>query len=221
MLINKISDYSNEDKVTTSINDAELDIPYLDDFNPDAFASMIILPRSTNGGFQLRPGLFEFNAQSYCLHAGKYGPTKGEGYLSAPLNGSRADIIRNILRNSTQYADIPQNEIQLLLWGILANTKISDMSKEVQLAASRLLTPLELISINGGVIGLIPDKLLEKTISSLPLQIQSTLKLESQIRQLLTKANVSYKEIENIAVKLGAAPIGEGSRTIPSGRWGL
>jgi hypothetical protein len=210
---------SNDETISTSIKDVGINVSFLDDFNPRAFTPLRILPRTKNGGFILRPGVFEFNAQSYCLHAGKYGPTKGDGYLSAPLKGARAKVIQNILRKSVAYPTIPQPDIQLLIWGILANTKITDMSRSVQIAAARLLTPKELLEINGGVLGLIPDAVKEKAIASLPPEVQEAFKLESQLREMLTKANASYEEIERLAVKLGAAPKGEGSRDIPGGRW--
>lgn len=214
-----IGKVSSDDTINTSIKDSGINVPFLDDFNPRAFTPLQILPRSKNGGFILRPGLFEFNAQSYCLHAGKYGPTQGEGYLSAPLKGDRVKAIQDILRKSVAHSDIPQRDIQLLIWGILANTKVTDMSRNVQIAAARLLTPEELLEISGGALGLITDDMIQKAIASLPPEVQEAFKLESQLREMLTKANASYEEIERLAVKLGAAPKGEGSRDIPEGRW--
>jgi hypothetical protein len=38
---------------------------------------------------------------------------------------------------------------------------------------------------------------------------------------MLTSANSSYEQMERVAVLSGIAPMGEGSREIPSGRWSL
>jgi hypothetical protein len=101
--------------VTTGLPDAVTEVPFLDDFNPRVFAPMNELPRGPNAAFFLAPGLFEFYAQSYCLHAGTHAPGGGDGYLYAPLAGPEAGSVQTILRNSVAHPDIDQHDIQLLL----------------------------------------------------------------------------------------------------------
>ncbi|MBW1715991.1 MAG: hypothetical protein JRJ77_09230 [Deltaproteobacteria bacterium] len=208
-----------EPPITTSLSDAVTEVPFLDDFDPRHFVSMTVLPRDPKGGFLLRPGLFRFNAESYCLHAGKYVPGGGDGYLYAPLKGPRSDIIGNILQRSVDHPEVPQRDIQTLLWAILTRTKISDMSHEIQLTAAELLTPEEIFEINGGAMGLIPEELLEKALAKLPPQVRQVLEAEARLREMLTEAKATYEELERVAVRFGDAPLGEGSREIPIGRW--
>jgi hypothetical protein len=205
--------------ITTSLSDAVTEVPFLDDFDPKVLVLMTVLPRGPNGGFLLRPGLFELNAQSYCLHAGKYVPGGGDGYLFAPLKGPRADIIRNILQRSVDHPEVRQRDIQKLLWAILARTKIGDLSHEMQLTAAKLLTPEEILEINGGALGLIPEELFEKALDELPTQVRQVLEAEARLRDMLTEAKATYEELERVAVRFGDAPLGEGSREVPLGRW--
>jgi len=211
--------FEGEPPITTNLSDAVTEVPFLDDFDPKVLVSMTVLHRGPNGGFLLRPGLFELSAQSYCLHAGKYVPGGGDGYLYAPLKGPRADIIHNILQRSVDHPEIPQRDIQVLLWAILSRTKISDMSGEMQLTAAKLLTPEEVFEINGGALGLIPEELLEKALAKLPPQVRQVLEAEARLRGMLTEAGATYDELERVAVRFGDAPLGEGSRDVPLGRW--
>lgn len=208
-----------EPPITTSLSDAVTEIPFLDDFDPEDLVPMTVLPRGPNGSFLLRPGLFELNAQSYCLEAGTYVPGGGDGYLYAPLKGPWADIVRNILRRSVDHSEIPQRDIQVLLWAIIARTKMSDMSGEMQLTAAKLLTPEEIFEINGGALGLIPEELLDKALERLPPQARQVLEAEARLREMLTETGATFEELERVAVLVGDAPPGEGSREVPRGRW--
>lgn len=212
-----------EPPITTSLADAVTEVPFLDDFNPGLFAPMTSLPRTPEGGFILQqPGLYTFDARSYCLKAGTYAPSKdrgGDGYLYAPLKGPSAAIVRNILRKSFSHPEIPQTDIQMLLWAIIARTKISDMSRQMQLTAAKLLTPQELLDLNGGAIGLIPKKLLDQAIAKLPSQVRQALETEASIREMLTTAQATYEDVERVAVLQGDPPSAEGDREVPWGRW--
>ena len=67
------------------------------------------------------------NAQSYCLHAGTHGPSKGEGYVLAPLLGPKQVAVAAILMKSGWHPEIAQHDILVLIWGILARSKVSEI----------------------------------------------------------------------------------------------
>jgi hypothetical protein len=223
-LADKIPDMSKilegESPITTSINDALTGIPFLDEYEPTLMAPMEILPRTETGGFVLeRPGAYIFDLQSYCLHAGTYAPGRGDGYLYAPVKGPQAHIIRNILKRSYQHPEIPQRDVQVLLWAVIARTKISDMPKKMQLTAAQLLTPKEIFEVNGGALGLVPESQFDDAFAKIPDGIRRVLEAEARMREMLTKGEAKYEDLERIAVLHGAAPLGEGSREVPKGRW--
>ena len=211
-----------EPPVSTSLVDAVTEVPFLDDFNPPEPGPMTVLPRAKNGDFMLvRTGVFKFAAASYCLKAGTYAPSKGAGYLYAPLKGARAEIVRHILENSVLRRDVPQKDIQSLLWAIIARTKFTKMGRPMQLVASKLLTPREIAALSGASLDAVPDAVLDKAMddAGLPGPAREVLRAESRIRSLMTRADASYEDVERVAVLTGTPLPGEGSRGVPWGRW--
>jgi hypothetical protein len=205
--------------ITTNLNDAIGDLPFLDAYAPRVQHSMLELQRSPRGGFIPRPGLYELGVQSYCLHAGTYAPGKGNGYVYAPVAGPRAAVVCSILRNSVDHPEIQQRDIQVLLWAIIARTKVQDLSRHIQLVAAQLLTPPEILDINGGAVGMISESVQQRVIANMPPAARSVLEAEGRLRRMLTEATVSYSELESAAVLFGEAPRGEGTRDVPRGRW--
>lgn len=186
--------------VTTSLSDAHKGFRFLDDFNPSFFNRLRYLPLTPDGGYVLRPGLFEIYLQSYCVKAGTYAPGEGEGYLYTPLKGPCADIVQNILRKSRQYPELNQEDIQMILWAIIARTKMSELPPELQSVAQKLLAPDEMFRLNGGAIGLIPQEALDRVLEQVPQPLQDIITAEAQIREMMSGAQVDFKSIEQVAV---------------------
>ncbi len=209
-----------EPPVTTGLKDAVTEVPFLDDYDPQIMTPMVLLPRTSTGAFVLtHPGAYFFDCESYCLRAGTYAPGSGDGYLYAPLKGPQADIVRHVLQGTYKHPEIPQKDVQVLLWAIIARTKLSDMSQKMQVTAAKLLTPKEMFELNGGALELVPKQERDKAFASLPSQVRQVLEAEAQLREMMTQGEAHYEQLENVAVILGDAPPGEGSRTVPNGRW--
>ncbi|MCK4836707.1 MAG: hypothetical protein KAT17_08710 [Candidatus Aminicenantes bacterium] len=219
--LNKI--LKSKPPLTTSIANAVTEVPFLDDFDPETAWPMTSLQRTTEGGFILEyQGNFMFECQSYCLRAGTYAPGEGRGgrgYLYAPLKGPQADIVSNLLKKSYLHPEIPQKDIQVLLWAVISRTKIKKMSPEIRYTAAKLLTPKEIFRINGGALGLIPRKFINKAFENLPSSVRRVMEAEARLRTMLTKTQASYEELERIAVLNGEPPHEEGDREVPLGRW--
>jgi hypothetical protein len=223
-ITDKIPDLSKivegEPPITTSMDDAVTEVAFLDDFDPPVFMPMDLLPRTTNGAFVLeRPGLYAFKVKSYCLKAGTYAPTGGNGYLLAPLKGPKSDIIRKLLHGTYTHPDVSQREIQVLIWAIIARTKISDMPRNRQLTAAKILSPKDILELNNGALGIIPEDMMDEAFEGVPPAVRSVLEAEARLRRKMTQGEASYEELEQVAVRFGAAPREEGDREIPSGRW--
>lgn len=206
--------------ISTGLKDAVTEVPFLDDFNPTSMGQMTWLPRKSGGQFRLtHSGVFRFMSQSYCLHAGTYAPTEGDGYLYAPMAGPRAMIIKAILERTWNRPEIEQNNIQTLIWAILSHTKINDMSGENLTLAMSILTKGEIADLNGGALGMVPDKLMGKAMDKITPALRPIFEAESKLRGLMTVPGTSYGELERVAVLTGAHTPGKDSREIPRGRW--
>jgi hypothetical protein len=211
-----------EAPITTSIADARFADAARDGFTPPAQPRRLeTLGRTPNGGFVLQPGYFRMQAQSYCLHAGTHGPGGGDGYLYAPTKGAAEDAVMTIVRNSVNHPEIEQRQIQTLLWAIVARTKFEEMSTEHKAVAARLLTPRQLAALNRSALDMIPGPAMNALMSRVPGPLRQVVQAEAQLRQMLTSPGASFAELERVAVLSGNAPLGEGSRQTPSGRWSL
>jgi hypothetical protein len=211
--------FTGESPITTALADAVTELAFLDGYDPKHPLPMVGQQRAANGGFLLSPGLYELNAQSYCLHAGSYAPTQGDGYMYAPLKGPRSNVIRSILRRSPDYPAIPQQGIQSLIWAILARTRVQDLSRDLQAIAAQLLTPREILEIDGGSLDAVADRARREAMANLPEPVRRAFEAEARLRGMFARGNASYAELEQAAVLFGAAPRGEGSRDVPGGRW--
>jgi hypothetical protein len=127
--------------------------------------------------------------------------------------------VTTILRNSVNFPDIQQQQIQTLLWAIVARTKFEDLGAEHKAVASRLLTPRQLMMLNRTGLDFIPGPLRNAAMDRLPPVVRQALQAEAQLRQMLTTSGTSFAELERVAVLSGMAPRGEGSIDVPSGRW--
>ena len=208
--------------ITTSLEDAKWGEPTKDGFTPPGpKQSLTTLQRTPAGGFVLRAGYYTMETQSYCLKAGTHGPGGGDGYLYAPTEGPAEEAVMSILRNSTRHPEIAQQKIQTLLWAIIARAKFEDLSTEHKAVASQLLTPRQLAMLNRGALDMIPGPAMNAMMAKVPGPVRTVMEAEAKLRQMLTSPGTSFAELERVAVLAGAAPMGEGSIGVPSGRWSL
>jgi hypothetical protein len=208
--------------ITTSLSDAKWGDNSKDGFTPSETArSLMTLQRTPNGGFVLQSGYYNLQTQSYCLKAGTHGPGAGDGYLYAPPEGPAEDAVMTVVRNSVQHAEIQQQEIQALLWAIIARAKFEDLQPQMKTTASRLLTPRQLAALNRSALDALSGNALTDALGGVPEPLRQIAQAEAQLRTMLTTPGASFAEMERVAVLSGAAPLGEGSRDVPSGRWSL
>jgi hypothetical protein len=199
--------------ITTNIKDALPIVTTLkgfDDYEPN--------PIPDNWVFT--PGYYRSEIRSYCLHAGTYGPTKGDGYLIAPLKGDRAPVIRNMILRSQLNPSIDQHDVQRLIWGTEDGAQWSSYDNEFKLRVAPLLSPEEIAILN-----LEPQRAeitneVKRRIGGLiPGQVRKAVDTYADLRNKIT-GTTSYEALENIAVKTGEAPWGKDSRKdVKPGAW--
>ena len=210
----------SEGVITTSLADAVYADPSRDNASLPPVRPLASLRTSEQAPLLMQPGYYGMQVQSYCLHAGTYGPGGGEGYLYAPPLGKGRELVTAIVRNSVQHPEIEQRDIQMLLWAILARTKLQDMSASLQRAAATLLSPEQYAAwMRGAAFDMLREKAMQALMQNASPQLRQVLQAEAQLRSMLGSAGSSYAQIEQVAVLAGMAPMGEGSQAVPSGRW--
>lgn len=213
-----IKDALQSPAISTSFSDVNTDQVLPDSFGNDLTPKLLyLMQRHSDGGFILFPGFYEMTCRSYCMHAGKYAPSSGEGYLYAPLKGKRSSIIQSLIKNSEQHSEITQKEIQLLIWAIIAKTSFKDLPIDLQLTSAKILSPAQILELNDNSIKVLSKELLDKAISNLPSDIQKAIELENRIRDLMTTGINDYDQIEALAMASGIAS-SQGT-SIALGRW--
>ena len=180
---------------------------------------LYLLPKAANGGYKLCAGFYEMTNKSYCLQAGTRGPSSGDGYMLAPVLGSKQDVVIAILKSGEKHPNVSQHDIQVLLWAIIARTRFADYSTSIKLTATTLLTSADLLKLEGGALGILPASLMDKAKNQLPAPIQAVFEAENNIRRLAASGNASYEEMERYAVLAGIAPMV--NNEFPSGTWSL
>ncbi|MBD3292768.1 MAG: hypothetical protein GF393_07565, partial [Armatimonadia bacterium] len=216
--LNKI--LQEEPGISTSFDDAVFGVAVIDGFNPPVTAPMTQLPTTGDGGYIIAlPGVYEYEAKSFCLHAGTYGPGQGEGYLWAPLKGSQAGVVRDILDNYMMYPELAQEEVQSLIWAIQSRAKINKMPDELQDVAQVLLTKKQIRRLNGGALAIIPDELMDQAFVDVPDEVRMVLEAEARLRDRLRQEVYDFDALEEVAVLAGDPAPDEGGPVIPRGRW--
>ncbi|TAK17158.1 MAG: hypothetical protein EPO35_03710 [Acidobacteria bacterium] len=208
--------------LTTGLSNTSKDLPALDPDEDDdlTFGDMRSLPRDASGAYTLKPGAWQMTVQSFCLLAGTTGPSKGDGYLYAPLAGPRAGIINDILDHSAAHMEIPQEDIQSLLWAILARARFSQLTPELQKAASALLTRTQIATIEADASERITSAIRDQVIARLPQPAAAIFDAESRLRDALA-TGASYEEQARLAVRDGEPEPQDGDRDVPEGRWSI
>jgi len=206
--VSSLSPWSAKNSVTTNIKNIRELAGWLD-------TPLQYVPLGSAESLSLTPGRYKFDLASYCLHAGTYGPTEGDGYVAAKLEGSRVPIIKNILVRSVNHPEVPQQDIQRLIWGIEAGANFRDYDAGFQTRVMPVLDPGEvalLSVVDQSTINAVVDRFLPASVKALAARYE-------QMRGMVTDAQQSYEELERVAVLTGVAPIGKGSRNISAGQW--
>ncbi|WP_281324033.1 hypothetical protein [Flavobacterium sp. IMCC34518] len=205
--------------ITTSFEDVKKEDSKMPNFfKLGDVQPLYLLPKAHDGGFILCAGYFEMTNKSYCLHAGTFAPSSGDGYMYAQTNGSKKEIVSAILKSAEKHPEINQHDIQVLLWAIIAKTKFINFNTEIKLTAVKLLTKKQLSQLEDGALGFLPDEIINETKSKLPESIQTIFEAENNIRGLITSGSYSYQEIEKYAIIAGIA---QPRTDYPSGIWTL
>lgn len=115
---------------------------------PKAFKPLAKLDRTDDGSFLLKVGIFEAHVESFSFDAER-GWNRIGGFYPAPLKGRRANVIAAVLKQSELHPDVPQGDIQQLLYAIVQGADLEKMSPPVQQTAARILPKDTLAQLQG------------------------------------------------------------------------
>lgn len=137
--------------LTTSLSDAIHLGTVPPSIDPKEFAPLLKLERTDDGAFILKTGVFEAVLESYTLAFYDDHAVRGSAFFPAPIKGSRAKVVADILKYAELHPDVPQPLIQNLLSYTVYGTDLQKMPPPVQQAAQKLLPKETLAKLRAGV----------------------------------------------------------------------
>jgi hypothetical protein len=204
--------------ITTSFKDVDLKNTLPPSHGENAtYTSLSTLTKNADGKYELGPGFYETTNLSYCLKAGTNGPSKGDSYGNAPILGKMDDIVETILiksqelwrnkssggTNALTSAFISQKDVQLLLWAIIAKADFDDMQNKTKSVALALLSPEQIVKLNGGAVKSVVNLANDKGLVDKPQWMRTMEEAQQSMRQLYKSSNSTYEDFERLAVLAG------------------
>lgn len=219
MVGEKVMSNITTEAITTNFKDCnKSDIKSVDFGKNEKYVNLCSGNFSQTEGYILKPGYYTIDLKSFCLKAGTYAPSKGDGYLYAPVKGPKKDIINSLVKNWFLHQEIPQQKVQALIWGVIAKSSFKNLSPDLQLVATQLLTKNELLQLTKMGLDFMPDSVMNKAKSSLPKPVQVVLDAENKIRNFFSSSSSNYADLERLAMLSGINPE---TSEISYATWGL
>lgn len=224
LLILKFAEIAEKRKlISTPINKA---LPYFNadvDYHPQQVSDKVMEKLAQEGKVFLKPGLYEFHLQSFCLDTGKCSPWTEYGSLITPLKGKQSNVIKILVKNSLTSPKISQRDIQSLIWAITMNMKYESMPEDFQLTARQLLSKKELRMIRKSFWKKIPEPIKGFFFSQLKLLLpKNMLKTISQLNRVKEKfstVGTTYEELERVAIRFRKSQVKKDISEIKSHKW--
>ncbi|MFC7773725.1 hypothetical protein [Flavobacterium sp. GCM10027622] len=205
--------------ITTSFKDCDVKNVKEASFGKDKKYKELCNENFSAEGFLLKPGFYSFKAKSFCLKAGTHGPSKGDGYLYAPVKGPKEEIVIAIIKNWKENPKIEQSKVQCLLWAIIAHTKFKNLPMELQETAIKLLSKAQILDLTNKGLDFLPQSVMDKATAELPKPVRLVMEAENRIREFFnSSSSYNYQEIEKLAMLAG---MNNEPSEIERGTWGL
>ncbi len=217
-LLNKgLSGKVKRDPITTSFDDCNKNEILTVNWGKDSIKKLICsLPFVEGKGYLLYPGFYKATVMSFCLKAGTYAPSKGDGYLYAPLKGPKENFVFKLINAWYNHPEVDQHDLQLILWAIIAKTKINNLSPKLKAEVAILLSADDMDELSKVGVDMLTEEAIKKAVANLPESAQKVIEIENQMRSKFYQANVNYQEIENLAMLPGMQNL---NSSIDRGTW--
>lgn len=159
--------------------------------DPKSFKPLMSLSRADDGAFILKVGFYEAYVESYTLDAVPNKSVPG-GFYPAPILGRRASALAGLLKQIELHPDVPQADVQQLLFFVVQGADLENMPPYVQQTAARVLPKEMLAQLQGAT----QAKAMEKTLMGV---------LNGRIRNRgMSKAQSQINNVANQAAKAAA-----------------
>lgn len=140
---------ASEAPLTTTFSDAIHGTTMPPSFNPPLFKDLKGLDRADDGAFVLKPGFYQITVESYAIDGGA---SPDAGYYPAPIKGSKAKAVTELLKSAELHPDVGEGDIQAVLNGVLRGD-VASLPQRQQQVAAELLSQDSLQQLRGSQAG--------------------------------------------------------------------
>ena len=170
-----------------------------------SFKPLMSLDRADDGAFILKVGFYEAYVQSYTLDPVPNKTVPG-GFYPAPILGRRAAALAGLLKQIELHPEVPQADVQQLLFAIVHGADLENMPPAMQQTAARVLPKDMLAQLQGAA----QTKAMEKTLMGIlngRIKNNGVSKAQSQINNAANQAAKAAAALPAIGdAKSAAAP---------------
>jgi hypothetical protein len=194
--------------------------PEFDRLSLDGFVPLTNADRAPDGRFKVKPGRYQLELRSFCARGYTYGPARGDGYVRGAWEGSKADLLREIIQRYTVMSDtVEQRDVQLLIWAVLSRVHPEDMRGGALRALVQLLGDRGTDLMARGALDHVSDAAARRLFGSVNQQLRPLLEYENRMRGMFSNANRTYEDFERATMR--PQPRADTPTEIPSQRWNL
>ncbi|MDI6757480.1 MAG: hypothetical protein QME32_05600 [Endomicrobiia bacterium] len=220
--LNKLSEtFGSQEPLSTSFADAYTPpAEGIKDIPAQGTDSGILAELRRTGVVSIPPGIYDFPVEGFCLRAGAYSPNKGDGYLAAPLKGSRAAVISAVLSGSSKHPEVSQQAVQTLLWAVESGVRYTALKGDARIAADAILSKEHKNNLGQSFWDAVPAALqnliTDEALKRLPSDMNNLLVTYRTLKTRIESGS-TYSELERLAV-LFNAPVSVGG-SVAAGTW--
>ncbi|QYK54535.1 MAG: hypothetical protein KF824_06440 [Fimbriimonadaceae bacterium] len=156
--------------------------------------------RTKEGTWNLTPGHYTVDLETFCGKGYTYGPTKGMGYVIGPWKGSRTKFLQDLLHRYSLNRGVKQKDMQLLIWAVLARVKPQDMTGDAQRALVALMGKDGGKLMADGALDYFTGKVADDLFNKASSELRPVLEYENKMRGLYRDANATYDQFERLAM---------------------
>ncbi len=163
-------------------------------FEPEGFAPLPMIPG------EFGPGTYEAEFATFCLRGYTPGPNRGSAQLPGRLEGPLSGTINKLLDGFGRHSDIPQEEMQTLIWALLANAKPSNLNGTQQAILARCLSPQDILLLEKGGAQFLEENVIGPMMNKVDEALRPIYEADNKMRQLVSKADAAFADLERLAV---------------------
>lgn len=193
--------------------------PEFDDVEFPQYRTLTDADRGQDQQFHLMPGRYQLDLQTFCARGYTASPTAGDGFVMGAWRGSRATLIRDIMRRYTAAnGRVSQADTQLLVWAVLARVRPQDMNGGARRAMVQLLGDQGPALLADGAVAYLTGAASRRFFSGLEAPLRPVLDYENRLRGMYADASNTYEDFERASM---LPPDTRTPTLVPGTRWNL